>query len=177
MCSNEPMDDYIDSCLADRSSHVARRGRMKRAETFDTDYCDLLKKGGFHVVQEPESLTDPLLQLISLQKALGSWEMDSSMAKVLKSDDELAKLMPVGADKAVWATTLALIWRYGLRLEAWAEWQFVAMKAASWIQAQKVDCVSQCVQAGNALLGCQVQQKTLGLSGDHTCRSVKCVIN
>ena len=46
---------------------------------------------------EPESLTDPLLQLISLQKATGSWEMDSSMAKVLeKSDDELAKLMPVG---------------------------------------------------------------------------------
>ena len=119
-------------------------------------------------------LTDPLLQLISLQKATGSWEMDSSMAKVLeKSDDELAKLMPVGVKKwsyinhpnkpksysnhriilgmlnlvmhpvkAVWATTLALIWLYGLRLEAQEEWQFVAMKAASWIQAQKGKLVS-----------------------------------
>ncbi|XP_041919250.1 von Willebrand factor A domain-containing protein 5A-like isoform X3 [Alosa sapidissima] len=113
---------------------------------------------------EPESPTDPLLQLISLQKASGSWEMESSMAKVLKkTDDELDKLMPVGVDKAVWATVLALIWLYGFRLDARGEWQFVAMKAASWIQAQKVDCVSQCVQAGNALLGCLLQQKTLGL--------------
>ncbi|XP_031428714.1 von Willebrand factor A domain-containing protein 5A-like [Clupea harengus] len=132
------------------------------AEMFDCAMLD--EEDGFDVVQEPESFTDPLLQLISLQKASGSWEMDSSMAKVLvKSDDDLAKLMPLGADKAVWATTLALIWLYGSRLEARDEWQFVAMKAASWIQAQKVGCVSQCVQAGNALLGCQVQQKTLGL--------------
>ncbi|XP_041919258.1 von Willebrand factor A domain-containing protein 5A-like isoform X3 [Alosa sapidissima] len=113
---------------------------------------------------EPESPPDPLLQLISLQKASGSWEMESSMAKMLKkTDDELDKLMPVGVDKAVWATVLALIWLYGFRLDARDEWQFVAMKAASWIQAQKVDCVSQCVQAGNALLGCLLQQKTLGL--------------
>ncbi|XP_031432648.1 von Willebrand factor A domain-containing protein 5A-like isoform X2 [Clupea harengus] len=162
-------------CLAGRSAGPIEKARKKRgdrmgakrtAETFEEgcyhmlDTKDILDKK----VQEPESLTDPLLQLISLQKATGSWEMDSSMAKVLeKSDDELAKLMPVGADKAVWATTLALIWLYGLRLEARDEWQFVAMKAASWIQAQKVGCVSQCVQAGNALLGCQVQQKTLGL--------------
>ncbi|XP_048121054.1 von Willebrand factor A domain-containing protein 5A-like isoform X3 [Alosa alosa] len=118
----------------------------------------------FDGVQEPESPTDPLLQLISLQKASGSWEMESSMAKVLKkTDDELDKLMPVGVDKAVWATVLALIWLYGFCLDAQDEWQFVAMKAASWIQAQKVDCVSQCVQAGNALLGCQLQQKTLAL--------------
>ncbi|XP_041919238.1 von Willebrand factor A domain-containing protein 5A-like isoform X3 [Alosa sapidissima] len=116
------------------------------------------------MLPEPESPPDPLLQLISLQKASGSWEMESSMAKVLKkTDDELDKLMPVGVDKAVWATVLALIWLYGFRLDARDEWQFVAMKAASWIQAQKVDCVSQCVQAGNALLGCQLQQKTLGL--------------
>ncbi|XP_062384675.1 von Willebrand factor A domain-containing protein 5A-like [Sardina pilchardus] len=119
--------------------------------------------GSLGVLQESLKV-DHLLQLISLQKATGSWEMESSLAKVLeKTDDELNKLMPVGADKAVWATVLALIWLYGFRLEARDEWQFVAMKAASWIQAQKVDSVSQCVQAGNALLGCQVQQENLGL--------------
>ncbi|XP_031432645.1 von Willebrand factor A domain-containing protein 5A-like isoform X2 [Clupea harengus] len=145
------------------SSMAPMGGRIAMdSQMFDCAMLD--EEDGFDVVQEPESFTDPLLQLISLQKASGSWEMDSSMAKVLvKSDDDLAKLMPLGADKAVWATTLALIWLYGSRLEARDEWQFVAMKAASWIQAQKVGCVSQCVQAGNALLGCQVQQKTLGL--------------
>lgn len=90
--------------------------------------------------------------------------MDSSVANVLgKTDDQLANMMPKGVDKAVWATLLALLWLYGFQLEARDEWQFVAMKAASWIQAQKVGCVPQCVQNGNALLGCQVQQETLGL--------------
>ncbi|XP_063061446.1 von Willebrand factor A domain-containing protein 5A-like isoform X1 [Engraulis encrasicolus] len=115
---------------------------------------------------EPESpqITDPLLQLISLQKATGSWHMDSSLAKVLgTTEDKLAKGEPKGVDKAVWATVLALIWLHGFQLKARDEWQFVAMKAASWIQAQKVGNISQCVEAGNALLGCTVDQKTLGL--------------
>ncbi|XP_063061452.1 von Willebrand factor A domain-containing protein 5A-like [Engraulis encrasicolus] len=115
---------------------------------------------------EPESpqITDPLLQLISLQKATGSWHMDSSLAKVLgTTEDKLAKGEPKGVDKAVWATVLALIWLHGFQLKARDEWQFVAMKAASWIQAQKVGNISQCVEAGNALLGCVVDQKTLGL--------------
>ncbi len=37
----------------------------------------------------------------------------------------------------VWATLLALIWLYGCKIEQQVEWQFVAMKAASWIGSQK----------------------------------------
>uniref|UniRef100_A0AAZ3PFF6 von Willebrand factor A domain-containing protein 5A-like n=1 Tax=Oncorhynchus tshawytscha TaxID=74940 RepID=A0AAZ3PFF6_ONCTS len=66
-------------------------------------------------------------------------------------------------DQEVWATVLALVWLYGFKMEAQEEWQFLAMKAVSWIQAQKVASVSECVQAGNTLLGCQVQKDTLGL--------------
>ncbi|XP_062408723.1 von Willebrand factor A domain-containing protein 5A-like isoform X2 [Sardina pilchardus] len=143
---------------------MAPMARMAAAPPMPQMFCDSAEDDDGTFEAPPESPTDPLLQLISLQKASGSWEMESSMAKVLeKTDDELDKLMPVGADKAVWATVLALLWLYGFRLDAKDEWQFVAMKAASWIQAQKVDCVSQCVQAGNALLGCQLQQETLGL--------------
>jgi hypothetical protein len=40
-------------------------------------------------------------------------------------------------DQEVWATVLALVWLYGFKMEAQEEWQFLAMKAVSWIQAQK----------------------------------------
>ncbi|XP_045070181.1 von Willebrand factor A domain-containing protein 5A-like isoform X2 [Coregonus clupeaformis] len=107
---------------------------------------------------------DPLLQLISLQKASGSWVLEAALAEVLgKTEEEVAKPKPAQVDHEVWATVLALVWLYGFKMEAQEEWQFLAMKAASWIQAQKVASVSECVQAGNNLLGCQVQKDPLGL--------------
>uniref|UniRef100_A0A673XD56 von Willebrand factor A domain-containing protein 5A-like n=1 Tax=Salmo trutta TaxID=8032 RepID=A0A673XD56_SALTR len=107
---------------------------------------------------------DPLLQLISLQKASGSWVLEAALAEVLgKTEEEVAKPKPAPVDQEVWATVLALVWLYGFKMEDQEEWQFLAMKAVSWIQAQKVASVSECVQAGNTLLGCQVQKETLGL--------------
>ncbi|XP_055736581.1 von Willebrand factor A domain-containing protein 5A-like isoform X1 [Salvelinus fontinalis] len=107
---------------------------------------------------------DPLLQLISLQKASGSWVLEAALAEVLaKTEEEVSKPKPAQVDQDVWATVLALVWLYGFKMEAQEEWQFLAMKAVSWIQAQKVASVSECVQAGNTLLGCQVQKDTLGL--------------
>ncbi|XP_036392426.1 von Willebrand factor A domain-containing protein 5A-like [Megalops cyprinoides] len=121
-------------------------------------------------VQEPELIAekaprkDPLQDLISLQKASGSWELVPELAQVFgKTEDEMTRQMPVQVDGAVWATVLALLWLYGFRLEDQEEWQFVAMKAASWIRAKTGCSASQCVQAGNTLLGCQVQEGTLGL--------------
>uniref|UniRef100_A0AAZ3QZG6 von Willebrand factor A domain-containing protein 5A-like n=1 Tax=Oncorhynchus tshawytscha TaxID=74940 RepID=A0AAZ3QZG6_ONCTS len=107
---------------------------------------------------------DPLLQLISLQKASGSWVLEAALAEVLgKTEEEVAKPKPAPVDQEVWSTVLALVWLYGFKMEAQEEWQFLAMKAVSWIQAQKVASMSECVQAGNILLGCQVQKDTLGL--------------
>lgn len=122
------------------------------------DYAEL------YTTKDPSTPTEPLLQMISLQKARGSWEMDAVLAKVLmKTDVELANALPDGVDKCVWATIVALIWLHGFQMKTQDEWQFVAMKAASWIQDQKVDYVSKCVKAGNTLLGCDVKQETLGL--------------
>nr|XP_046149754.1 von Willebrand factor A domain-containing protein 5A-like isoform X6 [Oncorhynchus gorbuscha] len=111
-----------------------------------------------------KSVRDPLLQLISLQKASGSWVLEAALAEVLeKTEEEVSKPKPEQVDQEVWATVLALVWLYGFKMEAQEDWQFLAMKAVSWIQAQKVASVSECVQAGNTLLGCQVQKDTLGL--------------
>uniref|UniRef100_A0A673HWY5 VIT domain-containing protein n=1 Tax=Sinocyclocheilus rhinocerous TaxID=307959 RepID=A0A673HWY5_9TELE len=102
---------------------------------------------------------DPLLQLVSLQKASGCWDLDATLADVFgKTEDELTNQKPAQVDGSVWATLLALIWLYGCKIEQQVEWQFVAMKAASWIGSQK-----GCVCLGNVLLGCQVTKETLGI--------------
>eukprot|EP00064_Thunnus_orientalis_P022139 superscaffoldBa00007210_g22324 len=63
-------------------------------------------------------------------------------------------------NKEVWATILALIWLHGFKSDVQDEWELLAMKAASWLCAQKAPCVTECVEAGNALLGCKVGWKT-----------------
>uniref|UniRef100_A0A3B1J9P5 von Willebrand factor A domain containing 5A n=1 Tax=Astyanax mexicanus TaxID=7994 RepID=A0A3B1J9P5_ASTMX len=112
----------------------------------------------------PDVVEDHLLELISLQKASGCWEMGNALVKVFgKPEDEVVKQTPAQVSGGVWATILALIWLHGFKMDDQVEWQFVAMKAVTWIQNQKVANLSECVQAGNSLLGCQVKEEALGL--------------
>ncbi|KAI5100192.1 von Willebrand factor A domain-containing protein 5A isoform X4, partial [Silurus meridionalis] len=107
---------------------------------------------------------DPLLQLISLQKASGCWEMEAELAEVFgRTEKDLNGQIPAQVKPDVWATLLALIWLHGFKIDAQVEWQFLAMKAVAWIRSQKVVNQSACVQAGNALLGCQIKEDALGL--------------
>ncbi|KAL0154342.1 hypothetical protein M9458_050308 [Cirrhinus mrigala] len=142
---------------------------------------------------EPEPRTDPLLQLVSLQKAAGFWELNAALTEVFgKTEDEVTNQKPAQVDGSVWATVLALIWLYAYKFDQRVEWQFVAMKAASWIRSQKremtfvrsfsacctcscsvviefagvcfsADGLSQCVCDGNVLLGSQVTEDALGI--------------
>ncbi|XP_055049199.2 von Willebrand factor A domain-containing protein 5A isoform X1 [Misgurnus anguillicaudatus] len=113
---------------------------------------------------EPEPQKDSLMQLVSLQKASGCWELNTTLAHVIGStEDEVTKQKPAQVDQKVWATVLALIWLHAYKKDDEVEWQFVAMKAASWIRSQKVGDLSQCVRAGNVLLKCHVTEDTLGI--------------
>ncbi|XP_029301681.1 von Willebrand factor A domain-containing protein 5A-like isoform X1 [Cottoperca gobio] len=107
---------------------------------------------------------DPLLQLVFLQKASGCWVLDPALAAALgKTSEEVEKPKPASVNKEVWATILALIWLHGFKMDAQEEWELLAMKAASWLRAQNAPCVTECVDAGNSLLGCKVQKDVLGL--------------
>uniref|UniRef100_A0AAQ6ISJ7 von Willebrand factor A domain containing 5A n=1 Tax=Anabas testudineus TaxID=64144 RepID=A0AAQ6ISJ7_ANATE len=104
---------------------------------------------------------DPLLQLVSLQKASGCWLLDAALAAALgKTSEEVEKPKPASE---VWATVLALIWLHGFKTDAKEEWELLAMKAVSWIHAQNAQCMTECVQAGNTVLGCKVPKDALGL--------------
>ncbi|KAM6932894.1 von Willebrand factor A domain-containing protein 5A-like [Xenentodon cancila] len=105
---------------------------------------------------------DPLLQLVSLQKASGCWMLDAALASVLgKTSEEVEKSKPASVNEEVWATILALMWLHGFKMDAEVEWELLALKAASWLRAQTAPCVAECVAAGNALLGCSVQTDAL----------------
>uniref|UniRef100_A0A3B3I0N2 von Willebrand factor A domain containing 5A n=1 Tax=Oryzias latipes TaxID=8090 RepID=A0A3B3I0N2_ORYLA len=117
-----------------------------------------LIRGGSAVPEQPRR--DPLLQLVSLQKASGCWLLDAALASVLgKTSEEVEK----SKTAEVWATILALIWLHGFKMEAKDEWELLAVKAASWVQAQNAPCVKDCVAAANALLCCRVKKKALKL--------------
>uniref|UniRef100_A0A672HY99 VIT domain-containing protein n=1 Tax=Salarias fasciatus TaxID=181472 RepID=A0A672HY99_SALFA len=114
-------------------------------------------------VKQPPS--DPLLQLVSLQKASGFWMLDSALAAALgKTSEEVEKSKPELVSSEVWATILALIWLQEFQTDAKDEWQILAGKAVLWLQAQNgTTTLMNCVDAGNALLGCSVQKDALGL--------------
>ncbi|KAL1247154.1 hypothetical protein QQF64_022530 [Cirrhinus molitorella] len=136
--------EYLNSKTVAAPSHIAKPEGKRRAA--------------------PEPPNEMLLQLVSLQKAAGCWELDVALADVFGiTEDELTNQKPAQLDGSVWATVLALIWLYGCKIEQQVEWQFVAMKAVSWISSQKVGDLSQCVCVGNVLLGCQVTKETLGI--------------
>ncbi|XP_061916056.1 von Willebrand factor A domain-containing protein 5A-like isoform X2 [Entelurus aequoreus] len=116
------------------------------------------------VAPSPPPCMDPLLELVSLQKASGCWPLVKALAAAMeKTSEEVEKPKPAAVSKDVWATILALIWLHGFKADAQDEWQLLAMKAVSWLCAQKASCVAECVAAGNTLLGCEVTKDTLGI--------------
>ncbi|XP_066523326.1 von Willebrand factor A domain-containing protein 5A-like isoform X3 [Hoplias malabaricus] len=150
--------DYLEICMSDTSE-----GMAYCEDPEITYYSDTCGKP-MEFLQSLPTVEDTLLQLISLQQASGCWEMDGALMKVFgKTEEEAVKRTPAQVDKGVWATVLALIWLNGFKMDAQIEWQFVAMKAVTWIRNQNVVNLAECVRVGNDLLGCQVKEDILGL--------------
>uniref|UniRef100_I3JMI0 von Willebrand factor A domain containing 5A n=1 Tax=Oreochromis niloticus TaxID=8128 RepID=I3JMI0_ORENI len=119
---------------------------------------------GFPAAAPEQPPRDPLLHLVSLQGASGCWLLDPALATALgKTNEEVEKSKPEKANSEVWATILALLWLHGFKMDAKDEWELLAMKAASWLRAQNAPYVTECVDAGNVLLGCSVKKEALGL--------------
>ncbi|XP_061574908.1 von Willebrand factor A domain-containing protein 5A-like isoform X5 [Cololabis saira] len=139
-------------------------------ETEDSEDYEDYDNGYIQSAETPEPQQrrkDPLLQLVSLQKASGCWMLDAALASVLgKTSEEVEKSKPAPfllkkVNKEVWATILALMWLHAFKTDAKVEWELLALKAASWLRAQNAPCMTECVAAGNALLGCNVQADAL----------------
>ncbi|XP_060901826.1 von Willebrand factor A domain-containing protein 5A-like [Labrus mixtus] len=125
--------------------------------------CDGFDNTGEQCVPSQPPM-DPLLQLVFLQKASGCWDLAPALATALgKTSEEVEEIKPASVNHEVWATILSLIWLHGFKIDVQEEWELLAMKAVSWLRAQNASCVQECMDAGNALLGCKVQKDALGL--------------
>uniref|UniRef100_A0A8C6TMH4 von Willebrand factor A domain-containing protein 5A-like n=1 Tax=Neogobius melanostomus TaxID=47308 RepID=A0A8C6TMH4_9GOBI len=152
-------------------SVVAPMSRMAAAPVaLDIDCADVMlgaadcDNGALPSLPEGKAKRDPLLELVSLQKASGCWELEPALAKAVgKTTKDLEDKQPSAAKKEVWATILALVWLHGLKADAKDEWELLVMKAVTWLQSQNASGLAECVEAANSLLGCSVQKNALGI--------------
>nr|XP_060636583.1 von Willebrand factor A domain-containing protein 5A [Anolis sagrei ordinatus] len=105
----------------------------------------------------------PLLNMVSLQNADGSWCLDSGLAHILGQSETALKKIPSQVSPNVWATVLALLWLHSKALEQRDEWELLEAKALSWLQATSGPHLGECIKAGNALLGTSVGPQVFGL--------------
>lgn len=109
---------------------------------------------------------ESLIEIISLQKASGAWELTEQFAKLCgstKSDLQSAcpyTLTAAEDDGKVWATTLALVILAGKFSEKKDEWDMVAKKGKKWLKAHivdKADYLNTITAAANTLNFPQLQ--------------------
>uniref|UniRef100_A0A8C8UMN1 von Willebrand factor A domain-containing protein 5A n=1 Tax=Peromyscus maniculatus bairdii TaxID=230844 RepID=A0A8C8UMN1_PERMB len=86
---------------------------------------------------EQGSMEHTVAQLILLQNADGSWDMNEDLAKVLGSsleDIKAAHPTEVLEPSSAWATVLAVIWLHANGKELKDEWELLERKAVVWLQ-------------------------------------------
>ncbi|XP_026512553.1 von Willebrand factor A domain-containing protein 5A-like [Terrapene carolina triunguis] len=107
----------------------------------------------------------PLLRLVSLQNADGSWDLDPRLAAALGvSETDARGRMPIeDVAPGVWATVLAVVWLHGRAAGQRDEWELLEAKAVVWVRGRAGPRLSECLEAANTLLGCTVGSAVFGL--------------
>nr|XP_056720362.1 von Willebrand factor A domain-containing protein 5A-like [Euleptes europaea] len=112
----------------------------------------------------PKKKESPLLHLVSLQNADGSWVLDASLARLLGlSEAKIVSKTPEQVAPNVWATVLAILWLHSRAAEQREEWELLEAKALNWLQATAGSQLADCVKTGNAVLGSSVSPQAFGL--------------
>ncbi|XP_025051706.1 von Willebrand factor A domain-containing protein 5A-like, partial [Alligator sinensis] len=108
----------------------------------------------------------PLIKLVSLQNANGSWGLDSALASALgvSETDVKGKMPSEGVEPGVWATVLAVVWLHSRSAAQREEWELLEIKAVGWLRSRagSISQLDKCLEAANALLGCSVAGPGLG---------------
>ncbi|CAM2102617.1 unnamed protein product [Caretta caretta] len=100
----------------------------------------------------------PLLRLVSLQNADGSWDLDPQLATALgvSETDARGRMPSQDVPPGVWATVLAVVWLHGRAAGQRDEWELLEAKAVGWVRGRAGPRLSECLEAANTLLGCSV---------------------
>ncbi|XP_036209200.1 von Willebrand factor A domain-containing protein 5A isoform X4 [Myotis myotis] len=131
------MEQYADFCAFDEMSQGCSSNNMSDLETNHTVFED-----------------DPLVQLISLQKADGSWDLNEGLAVILGvSLGDMQAALPVkSVDSSGWATVLAVIWLHDKYKDMKSEWELLERKAVAWIHSHAGSATDGLVKAAVGFL-------------------------
>ncbi|XP_041513133.1 von Willebrand factor A domain-containing protein 5A-like [Microtus oregoni] len=113
----------------------------------------------------PEGFEESVvLQLISLQKANGSWELGENLTKILGTNlEDIQAANPAkDGDPSVWATVLAVLWLHGNGKDLKCEWELLEKKAVAWLHDHAGSSIPMLVQAGSNLLKLPVTPAVFG---------------
>ncbi|XP_058036966.1 von Willebrand factor A domain-containing protein 5A-like isoform X2 [Ahaetulla prasina] len=123
--------------------------------------CKLVQDPELCRPQEEES---PLLKLVSLQNADGSWPHGPALATILDLNEaEISGTAPAHVTPDIWATVLAILWLHLNAAEQKDEWELLEGKAVHWLKLNAGAQLAECVKAGNAVLGSSVSPQIWGL--------------
>ncbi|XP_013925787.1 PREDICTED: von Willebrand factor A domain-containing protein 5A-like [Thamnophis sirtalis] len=104
----------------------------------------------------PKEEESPLLKLVSLQNADGSWPHGPVLAAILD-------LSEADVVSDIWATVLAVLWLHLKAAEQKDEWELLEGKAVHWLQMNAGDQLAKYVNDGNDVLGSRVSPQVFGL--------------
>ncbi|XP_021104698.1 von Willebrand factor A domain-containing protein 5A isoform X2 [Heterocephalus glaber] len=96
-----------------------------------------------------------IVQLIFLQNANGSWDLNEGLAKVLGmnlEDIKAAHPTKYVMDSSVWATVLAVVWLHTNGMDQESEWDLLERKARAWIHTHAGSSTHKIVKTANAFL-------------------------
>ncbi|TFJ97379.1 UDP-glucose pyrophosphorylase 2, isoform d [Platysternon megacephalum] len=87
---------------------------------------------------EPAPEESPLLRLVSLQNADGSWDLDPRLAAALgvSETDARGRMPSQDVTPGIWATVLAVVWLHGRAAGQRDEWELLEAKAVGWVRGQ-----------------------------------------
>lgn len=106
-----------------------------------------------------------VVQLISLQKANGSWNLDEDLTKILGTElkDIKATNPAKHEDPSAWATVLAVVWLHANGMDLKCEWELLERKAVAWLHDHADSSIPMLVQAANSLLKLSVNPAVFGV--------------
>ncbi|XP_059587408.1 von Willebrand factor A domain-containing protein 5A-like isoform X2 [Alligator mississippiensis] len=142
---------------------------FSKSFSFQQDSTEMLQSdANYFLAPIPQAIgASPLIKLVSLQNANGSWGLDSALASALgvSETDVKGKMPSEGVEPGVWATVLAVVWLHSRSAAQREEWELLEIKAVGWLRSRagSISQLDKCLEAANALLGCSVAAPVFGL--------------
>ncbi|XP_073467207.1 von Willebrand factor A domain-containing protein 5A-like isoform X2 [Aquarana catesbeiana] len=139
------------------SLEISKMGSCSFERPHFDSYDDIIYKAD---VEPP-----PLVRLITVQNADGSWYLTPKISAVLGiSEADIKTENPdQNVEVSVWVTVLAVIWLHTTCVDQREEWELLEGKAISWVKAKAGSSLREFVRAGNEQLKSSVDPKVFGL--------------